>query len=430
MPMVNTILELNDSGLRLLQGERLLLESPGIALVNEKQCLLGAEALQQSKLHPLQIHNQFWQGLDSEPLGSGNLKCRHQADLVFEHLQAIKALHGDINNLILALPAHYTKAQLSLLLGIAQHCQLTIVGLVDTAVASVATQAEAGRHCFIDFQFHQALVSQIDVGQDVRNTQVESIAGAGLLACYDLWANLIAEQFIQQTRFNPLHSAASEQLLHNQLDDFLQRCQRDGEATLDLAGHKTTVALKTLADKTKTLLHKIAAHTGHYSGQLYMTERCHSLPGVAEVFPQAIAVTSLQLANNIYHHEQAIVQKPNGLKLIASLPASAGIKPGAKGKKNATHILWNHQAFPINSGLNIIDNASKPFAKQSGGDDAICTISAMENALAIKDIQGDGLLINGKNVIEGQSLVTGDQLKIPTLPHTFIAISVVPADGA
>ena len=429
MPMANTILELNDSGLRLMQGGRLLLESPGIALVSEKQCLLGIEALQQSKLHPLQTHSQFWQALDSEPLGSSNPKCRHQADLVFEHLQAIKALHSDVGNLILALPAHYTKAQLSLLLGITQHCQLTIVGMVDTAVASVVTQAEAGRHCFIDLQFHQALVSQIDVGQEVRNTQIESIPGAGLLACYDAWANLIVEQFIQQTRFNPLHSATTEQLLHNQLDDFLQRCQHDGEATLELAGHKTTIALKTLADKTKTLLQKIAARTGHYSGQLYMTERCHSLPGVAEVFPQAIAVTSLQLANNIYHHEQAIVQKPNGLKLITGLPASAGITPRVEDNKNATHILWNHQAFPVNSGLNIIANASKPIAELERADNAICTISPLKSSLSIKDIQDDGLLINGKKVTEGQTLVSGDQLKIPTLPHTFTAISVVPADG-
>jgi len=430
MSMVNTILELNDSGLRLMQGGRLLLESPGIALVNEKQCLLGAEALQQSKLHPLQTHSQFWQSLDSEPLGSGNPKCRHQADLVFEHLQAIKALQGDINNLILALPAHYTKAQLSLLLGIAQHCQLTIVGLVDTAVASVAKQADAGRHCFIDFQLHQALVSHVEVGQEVQNTRVESVPGAGLLACYDAWANLIAEQFIQQTRFNPLHSAATEQLLHNQLTDFLHRAQRDGEATFELAGHKTTLALKTLADKSKIQLEKIAAHTGHFSGHLYMTERCHSLPGVAEMFPQAIAVTSAQLANNIEHHEQTIVQKPGALKLIASLPASTGVRPRSEGKKTATHILWNHQAFPVNTGLSIVNNASTPIVRHSQDNQAICAITPQSGALSITKIQEDGLLINGKSASEGQTLISGDQLKIPTLPHAFIVISVVPSDGA
>jgi len=430
MSVANTILELNDSGLRLLQGGRLLLESPGIALVNEKQCLLGVEALQQSKLHPLQTHSQFWQNLDSESLGSSNPKCRHQADLVFEHLQAIKALQGDMSNLILALPAHYTKAQLSLLLGIAQHCQLAIVGLVDTAVASVANQAEAGRHCFIDFQLHQALVSHVDVGQEVSNAQIETVPGAGLLACYDAWAHLIAEQFIQQTRFNPLHSAATEQLLHNQLDDFLQRAQRDGEATLELAGHKTTLALTTLAATSKTQLEKIAAQTGHYSGHLYMTERCHSLPGVAEVFPEAIAVTSVQLANNIEHHEKTIVQKPGGLKLIGSLPARAGIAPRVESKKTATHILWNHQAFPVNTGLSIVNDASAPIVRQAQDNEGICAIAPLSGALCIKNIQADGLLINGKKASEGQTLVSGDQLKIPTLPHAFIVISVVPSDGA
>jgi len=118
------------------------------------------------------------------------------------------------------------------------------------------------------------------------------------------------------------------------------------------------------------------------------------------------------------------------LKLIGSLPARAGIAPRVESKKTATHILWNHQAFPVNTGLSIVNDASAPIVRQAQDNEGICAIAPLSGALCIKNIQADGLLINGKKASEGQTLVSGDQLKIPTLPHAFIVISVVPSDGA
>lgn len=423
-----TIFELNDSGLKLLRGKQVLMDSPGFAQVSDKQLLVGKEARRQARLHPLQTHNQFWQRLDTEPLNSKNPKCRHHADLVFEHLQAIKKNHNDVHDIVMALPAHYTNKQLSLLLGIAQHCHFNVIGLVDTAVASLAAQVTQGRHCFIDLQLHRALINQIDVDDKVSSTRIEAVPGAGLAACQDMWANLIAEQFIQQTRFNPMHKAETEQQLYNQLHTVLQRCQQQGETIFELAGHRVNISLQLLEDKTVTLLEKILNRTGNYSGQLFISERCYSLPGFSQVFPQAISVSSQDIADNIHLHQEAIIGAPESLQLISSLPANQRALKTPQ-RKSATHLLWQHQAIPVGAMLYIANKPDQALNATSGPSD-VCRIKPKQGNLEISDIKADSLQINGQDASEGQQLIPGDQIKVASLPHSFTVINVVDKHGA
>ncbi len=422
------VLELNDSGLKLLQGSQVLLDSPGFALVSDKQLLVGKPARLQAKLHPLQSQNKFWQRMDTEAITSQNPKCRHHADLIFEHLQTIKNTHKHIENLVLALPAHYSQTQLSLLMGIGQHCQLNIIGLVDTAVASLSSRAVVGRHYFIDLHLHQALISQVDVDGEVRNSRIEAVPEAGLNACQDLCVRLIAEQFIQQTRFNPLHKAETEQELYNQLETTLQACQQQGESTLELAGYKAKITLQMLEDNTHALISKINRKMGNYSGQLFITERCNNLPGFAKAFPQAIVLSSEQLSDNIHQHSQAIVGSADGLQLVASLPANKQI-PEPRQQAAATHLLWQHQAHPVNQTLHINKTQNKPLSELHDPS-SICAIKRFPGGLKICDIQADTTMVNGKSATEGQSLISGDQIEVASLPHPFTVISVVGKHGA
>ena len=65
-----------------------------------------------------------------------------------------------------------------------------------------------------------------------RNEHV--IDGAGLASLMDLWAKRVAELFVLSTRFDPFHGAESEQLVYDNLPQWLKRLQDDDSAELTL----------------------------------------------------------------------------------------------------------------------------------------------------------------------------------------------------
>ena len=44
-----------------------------------------------------------------------------------------------------------------------------------------------------------------------------------MLDLYDIWLRVIAETFVQQSRFDPLHTAETEQTIRENILDWLQR---------------------------------------------------------------------------------------------------------------------------------------------------------------------------------------------------------------
>jgi hypothetical protein len=427
-----SILELNDSGLKLLHGQRVLSESPGIALIADKELTLGKQAQNQARLHPLKMQSQFWQRLDTETLNSANPRCRHQADLVFEHLKMLKHQHPEMAEVVLALPAYYNSAQLSLLLGIAQHCGIQIKGLIDSAVASVSAQASRGRHYHIDMHLHQTLVSQIDVADTVKNTRIEAVPNVGLASFNEAWAKMIAEQFILQSRFNPLHDAATEQQVYNQLDEALTQCQKNGEVELEFSGKQASIKLQQFEQCNTRFFNGIKKQIGEISGQLFIHERVNTLPGFAAAFPQALSVDSQQLAKNIEKHHALIHAAPESLKLVSSLP-SEGSTQSTPTNQNATHLLWQHRAHPIGQGVYLTANPDQPLSQTTSGNE-LCRIERSSGQVEISHLKNSDILVNGKTATDKQQLIAGDEVKVAQLPFPFTAISVLDnvavSDGA
>ncbi len=418
-----SILELNDSGLKLLHGQQVLSESPGIALIADKDLTLGKQAQAQARLHPLKMQSQFWQRLDTESLSNANPRCRHHGDLVFEHLKMLKQQHPELAEIILALPAYYKPEQLSLLLGIAQHCDIQIKGLIDTAVASVSTQASQGRHYHIDMQLHQTLVSQIDVNDTVNNTHIEAVPNVGLASFNEAWAKMIAEQFIQQSRFNPLHDASTEQEVYNHLGKALEQCQKDGEVELEFSGKQASIKLQHFEETSTRFFNDIKRQLGTVSGQLFIHERVNSLPGFAAAFPQALSVDSQQLAKNIERHHALIQSTPDALKLVSSLPAERA-RQISQSRQTATHLLWQHSAHPIGDCVYLSDKAEQALSQTASGQE-LCRIDSRSGRVEISQIKNGSVLINGKTAVDKQQLIAGDEIKVAQLPFPFTAIRVM-----
>ena len=132
--MLLSALEINDTGLTLLSAGAEPLVSPGVAVLDNRELLLGEAAARQFRLRPANANSQFWQKLNLDPLTSTTRDIRTSADLVYSHLKSIWNPGPGEHEVILVVPGVYNSEQLALLLGITNECGIPVRGVVDKAL--------------------------------------------------------------------------------------------------------------------------------------------------------------------------------------------------------------------------------------------------------------------------------------------------------
>ena len=78
---------LNDAGIQLSLDGDLLRSSPGYALLNNNELMVGEPAAANTKLLPRWTNNRFWSQLTTAPMQGGTNQIRHHADLALAHLE-------------------------------------------------------------------------------------------------------------------------------------------------------------------------------------------------------------------------------------------------------------------------------------------------------------------------------------------------------
>ena len=136
--MAATIIELNDHELRVAKEGKIIVRSPGCAIVQGTEIKIGDEAYQQAYIQPRNYHNRFWYQLDQSALRRSSKAVRHHADLAFKHLEHVRKAAGSPALVVFAIPGGFSKEQLALLLGIAEACKIKTVAVVDAAIAAAA----------------------------------------------------------------------------------------------------------------------------------------------------------------------------------------------------------------------------------------------------------------------------------------------------
>ena len=157
------------------------------------------------------------------------------ADLAFAHLDGMLApFRAGSPELLLALPAGYSREQLGLLLGVAAEGGTPVCGIVDSAVAAVAPEPVGARVLHLDLELHYAVLTALDRDSELRRSHSELLPRHGLLALQEAWIEMIAATFVRRTRFDPLHQAANEQELWNRLPGWLAELERSERIDVEL----------------------------------------------------------------------------------------------------------------------------------------------------------------------------------------------------
>ena len=439
MPINAHIIELNDSEIRVAEDGRIILRSPGFAVVSKTGVQVGPEALQTAYLNPLETFNRYWYKLNQDALPTTTRYYRHHADLVHAHLLKLHEQAGRPEEIIFTVPGSYSEEQLAMLLGIAGACPFNAVGLIDTAVAAAATVAAKGKYQHIDVHLHQVIVTQLELGTSVSRTGVETIDETGLIKIYSLMAGLVADLFIQQSRFDPLHHAETEQALYDQLPVCLKTLHDRKEIVFEIkyqdATHQAKLARESLLEKLQPIYRKLAEHLTP-SIPCLISDRMASLPGITDFLPETYPIKPESVFEMCRRYEGYIRSTGPELRFITSLPREESAEqteqpPLAKPKTNAnpvTHVLFEDRAYPL--GNNITYLSKQGLVSELEPADVLCSVVSQNGAVTLSPGPDAQVLVNGRAATNPTELHPGDRIHCPEMHAHYNFIHVVTGHGA
>jgi len=310
--MPTCVIEFNDAGVAVGDADALRRVSPGCICVNEEAgeaahndaLLIGEPALRRLRTHPRDCFDRFWTQLDQQPLPRVAGPARTHADLAYFHLRALwGSLDVAYDEAILAVPSGL---ELPLLLGVARACGLPVAGVAPSGLAVAAAASVRVDTIVLDAQWHQLTADRIEAATALRHVSGEVIAWRGLASLYERWAQMAAEAFVAQTRFDPFNDAASEQALYAALPGWLDTLADREGATLSLqAGgrtHRVELDRQQLAASAEPLyrpLLEAAANAGDVA--IVLGERLRGLPGLLE----SLGAEAHQPVVSVGQHEMA-----------------------------------------------------------------------------------------------------------------------------
>lgn len=364
--MTLAVFELNDSALGHGSSNDNWRYSPGFAQLADGHIVTGEAARSQAWLNPQHNFQQYWHQLNMIPLAVHTNSARHHADLAYAQLQQLHRDSGEPEEVILAVPGSFNNDQLSLLLGLVQALPFDAVGLVDSAVAATSTMPPSGPAIHLDIQQHQSLITRLHSHNGIRRETVEVVSNLGAKQFLDLWAHQIANQFIHQYRYDPLHTAEGEQQLYNQLPQWLDSLNNEPQVAVSLHSAKGEFTLNLMRDQLLSAaesplnqLQKAIAEQRSNGEQLYISHRAALIPGLQHRLNTHQVLAENAVLQGCLNYRQQICSNSDSLHYIDTLHcidtlavAAAATPPQQSGHHTpATHVLVGHRALAIGEQL-------------------------------------------------------------------------------
>lgn len=351
---MSSIIEFNDLELTLFRGADRLYRAPGYASVREGELLFGEPAVRLARIHPQQANQQYFNRMNADPLPQPTRTAANHADLVYLHL---KELARELNeDAILAVPGTLNGEQLGVLLGICQEAGIEVGGFVNAAVAAVATTAVPEKTLYVDVYLQHMLVSELAVAAEVRHGRSFEVRDAGFSSLLDGWVNLIADRFVQETRFDPLHTADSEQQLYNQVYDWVMGPHHRSDVAVEVSHgeQKRRVEVPTAQLEAKAqqrvdrFIDALPADT-----TLALSARAARLPGFSARLSAAgyelrpLAADAVAAGCN--EHMALVRTVDSELRLVSRLPHDNAQTESSSvaTTQTPTHLLRDHRAVAL-----------------------------------------------------------------------------------
>ncbi|TXS89281.1 hypothetical protein FV139_20300 [Parahaliea maris] len=406
------VLDINDANLQLWHGDKHV-QSPGYALLVGTEYRFGAAARAAARLRPRDVSTRYWGQLNTQPLQPALGPARHSADLVHAHLLDLHKAAGEPAEVLLAVPGNLEREQLSLLLGIIEQCPFSAVGLVNRSVALAQPEAGNGRLFHLEFQLHQALLSEFeDNGGERRLLSSQPLPGCGMLPLQERLVEIIANHFIRHTRFDPRRKAGTEQDLYDALPSALIALRQRGEASLSIAGYSTRIQAAALLEAGQRLFSRVKELTRGSTPRLLADPLAGLLPGAESELPGLHILEPDRLPRVTSEQQPHIVHRDQPLSLVTTLPCAeaspeppapeptpvnlnAAPSPTVAPAEGPSHLLQGFSARPLQAAGTLLAEGCELY---------------YENAQW--QLRGTGATVNGLPYHPGRPLHCGDTLAV------------------
>ena len=416
------ILDFNDSALRLFAEDKLLASSPACAVLDGDSFLLGNEALAKSRLNPRATYRHFWEQLDQQPLNRPAGSARSHADIAYYHLRdLLKQANTREQEILLLVPAHYGSERLALLLGIVQACSLKVAGIAESAVLAAASVPDNGAALhYLDISQYRVSVTDISRNQHLQSGASRALSTPGLNWCVEQCVQQISERFLQETRFDPLHEAASEQRLFDQLPGWWRTFQTQPRLTLELPAGMRQHRIEWRRDQVEAALasayQELQKVVREASGRVLISHRLAALPGLVDTLQSCgdtLVLSDSAVIDSARRQSALLCSDGEAPVWVKQLPPSDASGDKVAGDKAATekavtgqtespitHLLYNNSAVPLGDEL------------RWPGDNPLVHFQRVDGQVQIQSLSAD-IRLNGEAATDDATLVLGDRLQTP-----------------
>jgi hypothetical protein len=447
---------LNDAGLCVLDAESILYREPGFALLEDDALTTGKVAFASARIRPRRIQNGFWASLQTEPLTDRQFQHLSNADLVSRQLEQMwKAVAHKGDSLVVAVPAYMNNNNLSLFLGIAAELDVPVVAMVDAAVAATRREYKDAVPVHIDFSLHSALLTRMSQAGLAAVERAEVIEDSGLLSLFDAWRKVIAEAFVQQSRFDPLHTAETEQMLQDRISDWLTAAATSSSVALEIefrgVTHQAKIESLALIAAAAPVYQRIASNLralfrADETPAIQLSDRAARLPGlgdmlVARVGGEVFLLEAGATARGLIMRCRDMQKNDSGVSLIKQLPwdqsaVQIALSDTVSRGGRPTHILFKNSAYPIESEALLL--GSQPDQgrwidlneNMPGVSRRHCAVQQENGQCVIRDFSRYGSFLNGHAIDGSAVLQVGDSIRLGTPGFEFRLITTVSESGS
>ncbi|MFQ5547024.1 MAG: FHA domain-containing protein [Woeseia sp.] len=448
---------INDAGITVLDSKRVLYREPGFALLEDDGLTTGNEAYAVARIKPRRIQHHYWADLVTTPLADRRFRHLSAADLVSRQLEQMWGpLAATYKSLVIAVPPYMSTDHLGLLLGIASEIKLPVIAMVDSAVAATRREYRNAVPVHIDISLHSTSLTRLAQPGRTQVERFEILDAGGIYELYDAWIRMIAEAFVKQSRFDPLHTAQAEQMLLDRLGGWLARACSSDSVSLELAfgnlSHEAEIESLELIGAAAPIYQGIASklralYRAEDTPAIQLSARIAHLPGLADMLKARVGGKVFLLepgatARGALARCRDMAGSGKGISLIRQLPwdqAAVEVEseqPGHAHSARPTHLLFDHMAYrieesPLVLGSQIAEGERTvplPTA-MPGVSRRHCSVRCENGQCVLEDYSRYGTFLNGHRIDGSAVLQVGDSLRLGSPGHELELIALAESHG-
>ncbi|MHC5004148.1 MAG: hypothetical protein ACYTJ0_13615 [Planctomycetota bacterium] len=443
---------LQDSGITAARspGEQLLPidgelhASPGVARVQRGSLTLGAAAAAEAYLHPRQIDDRFWDQLGTERT-TADPRSPNRAEVACAHLRRLleQVRPAADEDAVIAVPPLYDSRQLGIVVAVARELELSLSALVASPVALVPEPPTGSRLIVVELGLHRATVSLVECGDFVRLRRAQPCPGAGLDAFRRQWIGALRDELVRHTRFDPLHDAATEQRVHDELSAVLA-------ALADTGRHQLSVQTGS-GRQTVAVTDQLLAHSGHGlmvrlwgeiqsltgsgpSSAILLEHRAATVPGLRRMLEQQSGAPVHELpegaaALGLARTWPEQFEPPGGAGVAHYLRRRGpGGPPVASGgdatSARPTHLLLGDRAHPLEGDPVFIGRDAEAGALAIGPGPGLARLRGEGGAVVLEVAEDAAVHLNGVDARGRLPVGPGAEISVPGCAGTAKLITL------